>query len=118
MARMLNMAKRHAQERVLAGRRAFAMLEYVMLVIIVVFGLLSFSTYLRRGFQGQYRKVGTSIGFGRQFAAHGTLDCVNDGGWFSQACFDNEVVARKCSRVADYDACISGVKSACTAGCP
>ncbi len=112
------MAIRQAHKRVIARRRAFAVLEYVMLVIIVMFGLLAFSTYIRRGLQGQYRKVGTSVSFGRQFAAHGTIDCIHDGVWYSQACFDNEVVAQKCTRAADYDACVSGVKSACTAGCP
>ncbi len=105
-----------------ALRRAFAVLEYVMLAIIVMFGLLAFSTYIRRGFQGQYRKVGTSISFGRQFAAHGTLDCAYDPAqkiWYAQACYDNEVLARNCAHAneADYDACISGVRSACTAGC-
>lgn len=99
-------------------RRAFAMLEYVMLIIIVMFGFLTFSTYIRRGLQGQYRKVGTSIGYGRQFSKQGTIDCISDGGiWYAQACYDNKVLERNCKFAADPVACVDGVKAACTAGC-
>ena len=101
-------------------RGAFAILEYVMLVTILMLALASFSTYIRRGLQGQYRKVGTSVAYGRQFAPHGTIDCAYDPGqrlWYAQACFDNKVLEMKCTQSADYDTCVNGVKAACTNGC-
>ena len=58
--------------------RAFAMLEYVMLIIILAAALFTFRTYLQRAFQGQYRKAGESFGFLRQYNPGSSIDCAFD----------------------------------------
>ena len=109
-------------------RRAFATLEYVMLVIILAAGLYTFRNYIQRGFQGQYRRAGESFGFLRQYNPSASRDCTsNNGTWYEQGCFNNQVVSLRCGQKSPsvvngqtgspYDDCINQARSACTAGC-
>ena len=101
-------------------RRAFATLEYVMLIIILAAGLYTFRNYIQRGFQGQYRRAGESFGFLRQYNPSASRDCAsNNGTWYEQGCFNNQLLVLGCGRKAqaDYDGCLQSARSACTAGC-
>lgn len=104
-------------------RRAFAVLEYVMLVLIIAAGLVGFRVYIERGFQGQHRKAGESFGFLRQYNPGASRDCSFDpvlGIWYEMGCFNNEILRRACKREAPgapYDRCINDSKRACTTGC-
>jgi hypothetical protein len=104
------------------GSRAFAMLEYVMLLLILAIALVSFRGYLQRAFQGQYRKVGESFGFLRQYNPRNSLDCVFEpatGVWYSSACFNNKILADKCAYLSadDYKKCVYTAKIQCRTGC-
>ncbi len=98
--------------------KAFAMLEYVVLIIIVLAVVFSFRSYIQRGLQGQYRKVSETFGFLRQYNPDATIECAYDDQlnvWYAQACYNNAVLP--CKRAADYRACVDGVKTGCQAAC-
>ncbi len=100
-------------------KRAFAMLEYVMLVIILAAGLFTFRAYIQRSVQGQYRKAGESFGFARQYNPGASRECAFEGTtntWYSQECFNNKVNC-KTQTAETYDACVDAAKAACTLGC-
>lgn len=100
-------------------RRAFAMLEYVMLIIILLAGLFVGRSYVQRAFQGQYRKAGESFGYLRQYDPGASLDCTYDGIWYSQACFNNKILQKNCTHpeTGTYDDCAWTVKVECKLGC-
>ena len=104
-------------------RRAFAVLEYVMLVLILLMGLVGFRIYIERGFQGQFRKAGESFGFLRQYNPGASRDCAFEpslGIWYETGCFNNEIIRRRCKEEAAgpaYDLCIDDSKKACRMGC-
>jgi hypothetical protein len=108
-------------------RRAFAVLEYVMMIIILATGLYMFRSYIQRGFQGQYRRTGESFGFTRQYNPGASRDCVmetlaNATGpvTYEKGCFNNKILALGCARKApgnSYDNCITGAQTGCTAPC-
>ena len=111
------------------GRRAFAVLEYVMMIIILAAGLYAFRNYIQRGFQGQYRKTGESFGFTRQYNPGASRDCAFDTDlkiWYEQGCFNNQIISLGCARksststssaLSEYDTCMNQARTACTAGC-
>lgn len=103
-----------------SSRRAFAVLEYVMLMIIILASLFSFRVFMQRALNGQYRKVGDSMAFSRQYAINRTIDCAYDdkmGIWYAQACFSNKVLQNHCATNASYGACINTVMNSCQNGC-
>lgn len=48
-------------------RKGFSALEYAVLVMIIVSGLIAMSAYLRRSLCGKWRQAADSFGFGRQY---------------------------------------------------
>ena len=94
-------------------KRAFAVIEYVMLITIVCAALIAFRVYIQRSLQGQYRKAGESAGLLRQYDPGATIDCVHEVGesyeiTYSRACFNNKVVKLKD---------VWGAKRFCTSFC-
>jgi hypothetical protein len=120
-------------------RRGFAVLEYVMLVLILAAGLYTFRSYIQRGFQGQYRRTGESFGFTRQYNPGASRECIIDTVTYEKGCFENQVlkdwtkdgkVYKGCRQapatcialppaecVTYYDMCIEAAQKACTTGC-
>jgi Flp pilus assembly pilin Flp len=47
--------------------KGFSALEYAVLVMIVVSGLIAMSSYLRRSLCGKWRQAADGFGFGRQY---------------------------------------------------
>ncbi len=108
---------RHDQSGV---KKAFGLLEYVVLMVIVLTVMVYFRGYLQRALQGQYRKVGETIGFLRQYSPRATIDCAYDDMlhlWYSQACFDNELLKAGCKRSTQFNTCADNVRTACQAAC-
>jgi hypothetical protein len=102
----------------LKRKKAFAVLEYVVLIIIVLALVFGFRSYIQRGLQGQYRKVSETFGFLRQYNPEATIECAYDDQlnvWYAQACYNNKVLP--CKSSADYRSCVNGVKTGCQAGC-
>ncbi|MBF0331979.1 MAG: hypothetical protein HQL17_08615 [Candidatus Omnitrophica bacterium] len=101
-------------------QQAFAVIEYVVLIIVVIAALVGFRSYLQRGLQGQYRKAGETFGFGRQYSPTASIECAYDDEalvWYSTACFNNKVLQDGCKNRADYFVCAHTSMQACTAGC-
>ncbi len=101
-------------------QQAFAMLEYVLLMIVIITALAAFSSYIQRGMQGQYRKSGETFGYGRQYSAYASLECAFDDKanvWYSVACFNNQILLDHCKNSADYFTCARGTMNKCTLGC-
>jgi Flp pilus assembly pilin Flp len=97
-----------------------AMIEYVVLLLAILTALISFSYYVKRSLQGNYRKAGENFGYGREYSPTATLECAYDdksGLWYSTACFHNKVVAFKCKDTVDYFSCATQAMGACTTGC-
>ncbi|MEI8011525.1 MAG: hypothetical protein WCI27_03445 [Candidatus Omnitrophota bacterium] len=100
--------------------RAFSLLEYLVLLLVVITTLVAFSGYMQHALHGQYRKTGETIGYLRQYSRTATVECAYDydlNAWYAQSCFDNIVIVNGCKRAADFQACITNVKRSCTAGC-
>ena len=103
-------------------QRAFAVIEYVMLISIMILGLVAFQPYIQRAMHGQYRKAGESFAFGRQYSGSATIQCAYDDQadvWYSVECFNNEVLKTTppCKNQADYFSCAHAVMHACASSC-
>ena len=97
-------------------QRAFGLLEYTALIIIILAGLLAFGPYIQHAMQGQYRKVGEGFGFLRQYNAAASVDCAYDDQnkvWYSQACYNNEMLKARCNYKPQQ--CIPCTKPLCDA---
>lgn len=80
------------------NRRGFSIIEYIFLIIIILSMILVFRNYILRAFNGKYKAVGDSYGFGRQYDPSRTVACGYDdriNPWYDEQCFDNE--RQKCA---------------------
>jgi len=48
-------------------QKAFTVLEYCLLIIVIVAALLLMQVYLRRALVGKWKSAADTIGFGRQW---------------------------------------------------
>jgi hypothetical protein len=55
-------------------------------------------------------RSGESFAFGRQYDPKDTIVCVYDGGWYSEACYNNKIAQGMSSAAAKAD-------PACRLGC-
>jgi hypothetical protein len=74
------------------NKRAFSVVEYTVLFIIIVGGFLIMRNYIQRGIFGQWGKSGQSYAFGRQFDPQKTIDCDFDDQsnlWYDHNCVES-----------------------------
>lgn len=57
------------------SHKAIAVIEYAILIILVMVALFTFRDYILRGFQGNYKQMGESVSFHRQYNAYATISC-------------------------------------------
>ena len=98
------------------GRRGYAFLEYLVLVIVVMVALTTFRKYIQSAMQGQYRKAGDSFGMLRQYNPGASIDCAyNDkyNQWYSQECFNHKIVVDRCKVSSNFPVCVNTVRISC-----
>ncbi len=103
-----------------ASRKAFAMVEYMVLFIVIISTMVLFRGYILRAFNGQSSRAGEGFAFGRQFSPQNSVACVYDDKmnlWYAQACYNHNYAVAGCKSSADPIACSRGVMTACTLGC-
>ncbi|MBF0386472.1 MAG: hypothetical protein HQL20_01290 [Candidatus Omnitrophica bacterium] len=101
-------------------KKAFALVEYMVLIIVVISCLLAFRGYIQRAYQGQMATAGESFAFGRQYDPNDTIACVYDDKediWYSQACYDHQHAVSGCKSSINYILCTNTAMHACLNGC-
>jgi hypothetical protein len=98
------------------NKKAFALIEYVMIFIIVMGAFLVMRSYIQRGIFGMSSRTGKTFAFGRQYDPQKTVDCGFDGitgSWYDNNCFK----ASKCTlgNATCEQGCLAG--SSCANQC-
>ena len=74
------------------NKKAFAVIEYAMILIIVIGAFLVMRSYIQRGIFGMSARAGQSFAYGRQYDPQKTIECGFDGitgSWYDTNCFKN-----------------------------
>lgn len=109
------------QGRFLKGSKASATIEFAVLFILVLAALFTFRDYIVRGIQGNYKRMGESVSFHRQYNSYATISCRCD---FAGSCDEegNCEDARSCYDEMCFDGygcegfdekCITDAKAMC-----
>ena len=75
------------------NKKAFSVIEYVTLLVILIGAFLVMRNYIQRGIYGAWGQSGQSFGFGRQYDAQKTVECGFDGQynvWYDRNCFKTQ----------------------------
>jgi hypothetical protein len=101
------------------NKKAFSVVEYTVLFVIIIGAFLIMRNYMQRGIFGMWGKTGQSFAFGRQYDSQKTIECDFDEQsnlWYDRNCFV-ALSNQQCS-VGDT-ACQEGImNSACqTSSC-
>ena len=89
--------------------KAFSIIEYAILIVIIVGAYLVMQSYIQRGIFGNWGQTGQSFGFGRQYDPQKTIECAYDEQsnlWYDRNCFLS---------LSNYD-CTYGNVPACQEG--
>ena len=94
------------------NKKAFAVIEYTVLFVIVIGAFLIMRNYIQRGIFGLWGQTGQSFAFGRQYDPQKTMECSFDpqsGLWYDDNCFQS-VSNRTCvsGDIACQEAIITG----------
>ena len=72
------------------NNRAFAILEFALMFIIVIGAFIIMRNYIQRGAYGNWHKAGQAFAFGRQYDSQKTIECDFDqtyNQWYDRNCF-------------------------------
>jgi len=75
------------------NKKAFSVLEFTVLFVIVIGAFLIMRNYIQRGMYGQWGKSGQSFAFGRQFDSQRSIECSYDevsGLWYDHNCVESQ----------------------------
>jgi len=97
-------------------KQAFAVIEYVTILLIVMGAFLVMRSYIQRGIFSMHAKAGQGFAYGRQFDPQRTVECSYDGLtgiWYDENCFK----AANCSLggLACEQGCLTN--SSCSSTC-
>jgi len=82
------------------NKKAFSLIEYAVLIVVIVGGLVVMRTYIQRGLLGTWGQSGQSFGFGRQYDSEKSIECSFDeqsNTWYDHNCFESQMGNQKCS---------------------
>lgn len=88
--------------------RGISILEYTVFIVVLLSAFLAFRFYFTGAYNGQMRKAGESFAFGRQYDPRRSITCTYDDKlyiWYSDACYDHQVVIQDCKSKVDSNAC-------------
>ena len=72
------------------NKKAFSVVEYTVLFVIIIGAFLIMRTYIQRGVFGMWGQAGQSFAFGRQYDSQRTIECSFDDQtnlWYDHNCF-------------------------------
>jgi hypothetical protein len=75
------------------NKKAFSILEYTVLFIIIVGAFLIMRNYIQRGIFGQWGKAGQGLAFGRQFDSQKSIECSYEeesNSWYDHNCVESQ----------------------------
>lgn len=98
-----------------------AVLEYMFLLVFIGTAFLVFQKYIAGAMGGRWQSTGESLGFGREYDPHKTVECAYaykyfesvNGVWYNALCYDERGCESKCfskqpgSGVAECKQCIT-----------
>lgn len=93
--------------------KGFAIMEYMVVLMILVGAMFVFKDYIIRGITGRWKSTSDQMGFGRQYEPQDTVECSYDyefgQGWYDVTCFDNKGCAynNKSCKQSAIAACLS-----------
>jgi hypothetical protein len=73
----------------LLNKKAFSVVEYVVLFVIIIGAFLIMRNYMQRGLFGVWGQTGKSFAFGRQYDSQKTIECDFDeqtNVWYDHNC--------------------------------
>ncbi|MBF0571210.1 MAG: hypothetical protein HQL12_05000 [Candidatus Omnitrophica bacterium] len=100
--------------------KAFAIVEFVVLFVIIISAFLIMRNYIQRGIYGKLAKTGQSFAYGRQFDPQKTIECGFDpqsNTWFDRNCFEYYKVNNKCNGNPDCEESIINGSLCSSSGC-
>jgi len=74
------------------NNKAFSIVEYAVLFIIVIGAFVLMKSYIQRGLFGSWAQAGKGFSFGRQYDPQKTIECAFDdqtNQWYDRNCFKN-----------------------------
>jgi hypothetical protein len=72
------------------NKKAFSVVEYTVLFVIIIGAFLVMRNYIQRGIFGLWGQSGQSFAFGRQYDPQKTIECAFDEQsnlWYDRNCF-------------------------------
>ncbi len=72
------------------NKKAFSVIEYAVLFVIIIGAFLIMRNYIQRGVFGMWGQTGQSFAFGRQYDPQKTIECSFDDQsnlWYDRNCF-------------------------------
>ena len=95
------------------NKKAFSIVEYVMLFVIIIGAFISLRAIIQRGIFGNWAKAGQSVAFGRQYDSQRSIACDFDTAsnkWYDHNCYVSHMQAQACNVGT---ACETTIISAC-----
>ena len=75
------------------NKKAFSVIEYAVLIVIILSAFVIMRNYIQRGFFGAWGQAGQGFAFGRQYDTAKTVECRFDDQlnvWYDHNCFVNQ----------------------------
>jgi len=97
------------------NNKAFSVIEYAVLLVIVIGAFLIMRNYIQRGIFGFWGQTGQSFAFGRQYDSQKTIECSFDEQsnlWYDRNCFETK---RQTCTIGDT-VCEEGIITSGTCG--
>ena len=90
------------------NKKAFSVVEYTVLFVIIIGPFIIMRTYIQRGVFGMWGQSGQSFAFGRQYDSQKTIECDFDEQ--SNVWYDHNCAQSQCNGVSD---CIESAVASC-----
>ena len=75
-------------------KKAFSIIEYIILLVIIIGAFLVLRNYIQRGIYGMWGQAGQTFAFGRQYDLPKSVQCAFDeisNQWYDRNCFEQGV---------------------------
>jgi len=76
------------------NKKAFSIIEYTILLVIIIGAFLVLRSYIQRGIYGMWGQAGQSSAFGRQYDLPKSVQCAfeeTSNRWYDRNCFEQGV---------------------------
>ena len=73
------------------NKKAFSVIEYALIFVIIIGAFLIMRNYIQRGINGMWAKSGQTFAFGRQYDPQRSIECAFDeqsNVWYDWYCFE------------------------------